>query len=1638
MRNISKAIERKKISQFSNIIEKNKNMNKKGYKEETISENKKNKDNNLNKLVEIYNKKNIKLKKNISEKELKYNDKAFNNPLTPKQLYKNNNIESYRREPKILLNIIIISLLISLTNEALLFRELNYFSSITITFKESGKMNFLGQNYNFRPDHVLVNDNERDFEQSIDGRFTILLNENEFTIKVGWNDPPTSCSNMFNGLQEIKSIDLSEFDTSKVADMSFMFTECTNLEALDLGNIDISSVTSLESMFKSCSNLKEIDLSNLDATSVTTMSGMFSSCISLTSINFSNIKLGSLKDMSYLFYQCESLSRINLLNLNTETVETMSHMFSGCLTLKSLNLSDFDTSSVIDMEEMFSNNYLLEFLDLSNFNTQTLKTMKKMFLNCKNLMFLELSGFDTSSVVDMSEVFNGCSSLVYLNISNFRTTKNTLTNGLFKNCEKLKSLILPGEIKLLSKNMKSMFQGCKSLTSLDLSHFDTSSVTIMESMFSDCIELTYINISEIDTSSVTSMKYMFKNCKKLERMDLSNLDIKSLENMNGMFYNCKSLLFLNLKQIKLNGIDIGDIFNGVSNDILTLCYNGSLASTIKNDYKSLANECDNYCFKNSTKLIIELNKCDDECNKDDNTYIYEFNDKCYENCPEDTTSSNFACIKNLGCENYSNLNRTQCFESIPEGFYIYNNKYKIIDECYKNCKTCNKKGYDDNNNCLECKDGYFYENGNCVDKLEYSSSINDNDEIISLKIKCKQYSDESLQNGLCITCNVNEGYYPKYSERLNDFINCYQSLKRYYLMNEYFFSCYDTCEECLTGGNFNQHKCTVCKEGYSFNEMEFNANCYQICEHYYYINELNEIKCTGLSQCPAFKSKLVEEKKKCVYNCRDDDTYQFEYNNKCYKECPEPENKIVDNYICIDKTENEITEIKTDKIDKDENKENPTSYIIQNTDKAQNEVITDNIVSITNKLTEIITDNIETFSNKESEIITDNIVTFSNKETEIITDNIVTPTNKESERIIEYIETSTNKETEIITDNIVIPTNKESEKKTDNIETSINKKSEKITEYNIQTNSPISKTEQSTEIIIDKESQNKEGIWNVTNFFLGLSSEDNKDIINKDDIIKNINDSIINHKIDPLLLNVLEGNKEDLCIKEENVLYQITTTENQNNNIYNNISTIKLGKCEEILREKYYISSNLSLIILKIDYYMEGLLIPIIGYEVYHPIDKYKLNLSYCEESLISYSIPVTIDENNIFKYNPNSEYYNDECNAYTTEDGTDIILNDRKEDFIENNMSLCENLCDYMGYDKDSKKALCECGIRYKEFILSEIDKEANILSNNFTKDDTNSNLGTMKCYKAVFSKEGLLTNIGSYILFLIILIHIISTILFYKCGYYFLETSANNIIKAKKKLKSLNSTELINNEIKSKTNIYSPKQISGRTKIKVKKKANKNKANPLKKKNSKKNIFISQVNININNSNSKSFSKLKCKDIDAFSYKTKKSLNNNKLKKSNFDKKKKKINKYLPFKKFPDFELNIMNYNDALCNDNRTYFQYYFSLLKLKHPIAFTFFNNKDYNLLIIKICLFSLSFAIYYLFNAFFFNYSIIHIIYKDGGSYNLSYLFPIIVYAFLISYYINAIIKYYFISERNLLEIKNQKSIDFLFSNKFQNF
>ena len=127
-------------------------------------------------------------------------------------------------------------------------------------------------------------------------------------------------------------------------------------------------------------------------------------------------------------------------------------------------------------------------------------------------------------------------------------------------------------------------------------------------------------------------------------------------------------------------------------------------------------------------------------------------------------------------------------------------------------------------------------------------------------------------------------------------------------------------------------------------------------------------------------------------------------------------------------------------------------------------------------------------------------------------------------------------------------------------------------------------------------------------------------------------------------------------------------------------------------------------------------------------------------------------------------------------------------------------------------------------------------------------------------------------------------------------------------------------------------------------------------------------------------------------------------------------------------NYELNILNYKDALYYDNRTFSEYYISLLRKKHPILFGFCPIKDYNSMIIKSSLFFLSFAIYYAINFFFFNEEMIHKLYENGGKYDFGYFMPNILMSFVISYIISNIIKFIFLSERNLLEVKKQQTFD----------
>ena len=100
------------------------------------------------------------------------------------------------------------------------------------------------------------------------------------------------------------------------------------------------------SLFRNCSSLTSLNLSNFNTSSVTDMSQMFLGCSSLTSLNLSNFNTWNVTDMRYMFGGCNHLTSIDLYNFNTANVNDMRYMFQGCNRLTSLNLYNFDMSGL--------------------------------------------------------------------------------------------------------------------------------------------------------------------------------------------------------------------------------------------------------------------------------------------------------------------------------------------------------------------------------------------------------------------------------------------------------------------------------------------------------------------------------------------------------------------------------------------------------------------------------------------------------------------------------------------------------------------------------------------------------------------------------------------------------------------------------------------------------------------------------------------------------------------------------------------------------------------------------------------------------------------------------------------------------------------------------------------------------------------------------------------------------------------------------------------------------------------------------------------------------------------------------------------------------------------------------------------
>ena len=288
-------------------------------------------------------------------------------------------------------------------------------------------------------------------------------------------------------MENIDPIDFSRFNTSKVKNMEGMFVN-SFLPSLNIRNFDTSNVENMKRMFDGLKNVRNLDLSGWNVKKVNNIQLIFARLDKLQSLNLSGWQMDSVTSMQAMFIALFDLTSLNLTGFTTKNVTNMSNMFADVRKLADLDLSSFDTSKVTDMGNMFNNMGSLNNINLSSFNTSNVTNMGGLFLMDfamnSPISRLDLSNFDTSNVTNMHRMFQGLPNLTELKIQSFNTKKVKDMQGMF-----LRSFMNPANGILDISNfdtrnvitMTDMFSLSKLKTIYASPSFVTTAVTVSPS-----------------------------------------------------------------------------------------------------------------------------------------------------------------------------------------------------------------------------------------------------------------------------------------------------------------------------------------------------------------------------------------------------------------------------------------------------------------------------------------------------------------------------------------------------------------------------------------------------------------------------------------------------------------------------------------------------------------------------------------------------------------------------------------------------------------------------------------------------------------------------------------------------------------------------------------------------------------------------------------------------------------------------------------------------------------------------------------------------------------------------------------------------------------------------------------------------
>lgn len=422
--------------------------------------------------------------------------------------------------------------------------------------------------------------------------FQRCWNLEEITISLN-TESVTDMSDMFGGCDVLKTIDMSECDTSKVENMVRMFCGCEKLTDIK-HNFNTSNVKWIDRMFAFTSSLKEIDISKFDTSNVESAIGMFESS-GVQKLILDNFSFAHLKDCNRMLNNCIYLEDISLIS-RTKATETINFNdfvghdrdkttmgFDNKLNGEITAHLDPDLISQLRVGKHFSITGTQTDLIVIEMNEDSVKLISELLYEAESPMTVEEFNAYLATLEPVDGIVTVEGKRINMHGEAMIFPEET-TGVVFSNCiilnaykmfagQKLASIAFHDCETIEVFDCSSMFSGCDNLVSLDMTGFQTDNVVKMNRMFYGCSSMEELSLCTLNTSHVVSMSDMFAGCSSLKDLKIDSFQTPNVVNMDNMFDGCVSInniWFYNFSNISLihydNMFGSGDTAIGILND----------------------------------------------------------------------------------------------------------------------------------------------------------------------------------------------------------------------------------------------------------------------------------------------------------------------------------------------------------------------------------------------------------------------------------------------------------------------------------------------------------------------------------------------------------------------------------------------------------------------------------------------------------------------------------------------------------------------------------------------------------------------------------------------------------------------------------------------------------------------------------------------------------------------------------------------------------------------------------------------------------------------------------------------------------------------------------------------------------------